>query len=83
MSEYADDLKYDYSSELNDIPPTIWIPIEHEFEIKIVHRKTFKCEWTGTVVSDTKRNAQKQFRKQYPHIRSQYSHAYGLTICKV
>lgn len=80
---YADDLKEDYSHELQDTSPMIWIPAECEFEVTIVHRTSGEEQWSGVVTAGSKRGAQQQFRKQYPHIRAQYSHAYGLRIRKL
>lgn len=82
MGQYADDLiDGSIMSEGMDITkPTIWIPIEADFEVSIIHRRTGKTEWTGTVKASSKKDAQSQFRKKYAHIRSKYTHEYGLGI---
>lgn len=82
MGMYADDLiDGSMMSEGMDYnKPMIWIPIEADFEVSIIHRKTGKTEWTGIVQASSKKDAQSQFRKKYAHIRNQYTHEYGLGI---
>ncbi len=82
MGDYADDLIVGHliSEGMECSKPMIWIPIEADFEVSIIHRKTGKTEWTGTVKASSKKDAQSQFRKKYAHIRSQYTHEYGLGI---
>lgn len=80
MGDFADDLKNDFSHEFPKQKPMIWIPIEADFEVSIIHRKTGITHWTGTVTANSKKDAQSQFRKKYPHIRAQYTHEYGLGI---
>ena len=82
MGEFAEDL-INGSMEVDGYPPNIWVPIEAEFEVSIIHRKTRNTHWTGTVWANSKRDAQYQFRKKYAHIRSQYTHEYGLGIRRI
>lgn len=83
---FNDELSGDFSHE-SDI---IMFPSEYghrityqnqkTFEVSIIHRKTGVCYWTGKVKANSKKDAQSQFRKEYPHIRNQYTHEYGLGI---
>ena len=82
MGDYANDL-IDGSIRSEGYHSTkqrVHVPKEAEFEVSIIHRKTGKACWTGTVNAGSKKDAQGQFRKKYAHIRSQYSHDYGLSI---
>ena len=83
MGMYADDLKEDYSHELHDIQPQVSMYLEYEFEVKIIHRTSGECEWSGVVTANNKRGAQAAFRRDYSHIRAQYNHSYGLGIRKL
>ena len=85
MGDYADDLIDGsiMSEGLEHSKPMIWITIESDFEVSIIHRKTGKTHWSGTVKANSKKDAQSQFRKKYSHIRSQYTHEYGLGIRKI
>lgn len=85
MGLEAEDLKEDYSQEFAEegVEHIVWTPLEIEYEVSIVHRRTHEIMWTGVVTASSKRDAQSEFRKQYPHIRSQYSHEYGLAIRKL
>lgn len=84
MGDYAEDLKNDFELEFNErhgfVEPIIMIPLESEFEVSIIHLKTGICYWTGIVTASSKKDAQRQFRKEYSHIRNQYTHEYGLGI---
>ncbi len=53
-----------------------------EYEVRILHRRTLEVKWTGTVIAHSKLGAQAEFRRQFPHIRSQYTHEYALGIKK-
>ena len=80
----SEDLKYDYSQdELNVIIPCMIIRGECEFEVRIIHRTSGVCAWSGVVTANSKRGAQRAFREQYSHIRNMYTHEYGLGIRKV
>lgn len=53
---------------------------KREFCVKVVKRSTLEVFWTGTVRATSPKNAQTEFRKQYPSVRSQYDHSYALLI---
>jgi len=51
--------------------------------VKVIHSETKEVFWSGTVQAFSSKNAQTQWRKEYPHIRSQYDHPYCLAISRV
>jgi hypothetical protein len=83
MGDFAEDLINDFSHEFPDKKPMIWIPLEIKYEVRIIHRRTGECEWSGEVTASSKKDAQREFRKKYAHIRSQYTHEYGLGISRI
>lgn len=82
MGDYANDLIIGsiMSEGLENSEPMIWIPIEADFEVSIIHRKTRETHWVGTVKASSKIDAQREFRKKYMDIKNQYSNEYGLGI---
>lgn len=78
MGEAADDLINEWIGRESDNC------VQHEYEVRIVDRKTMITDWCGFVTASSKKGAQRQFRKQYSDIRSQYSPAdYGLIITRL
>jgi hypothetical protein len=53
---------------------------EAEYSVKVVDRQTLAVAWEGSVYAFSKKGAQANWRKDYSHIRAQYSHAYALLI---
>lgn len=81
MGEYAEDLIN--GSEQTDlyVKKSNVLPSKgSNFEVSIIHLKTGVTHWTGSVVADSKRDAQRQFRIKYADIRSKYSYEYALGI---
>ncbi len=55
---------------------------KRDFCVKVVKRSNLEVFWTGTVVATSPKNAQTEFSKQYPSVRSQYDHSYALLISR-
>lgn len=54
-----------------------------EYEVRVIHRKTNQVVWIGEVIASSKKDAQRQWREEYSHIRSRYTHEYGLGISRI
>ena len=83
MSDYKGIFAQEFDEEFID-DPIFWIPSDKKhYLVKVMHRKTHNIVWTGIVKASSGKDAQIQWRKEYPHIRSQYTHEYCLAISKI
>lgn len=51
--------------------------------VNVIHSETKEVAWSGVVEAFSSKNAQTQWRKEYPNIRSQYDHSYCLAISRI
>ena len=80
MSDYKGIFANEFSEDpedMEDIEPVFASRLA-EYEVRVMHTK--EVAWTGTVMATSKKDAQSVWRREYPHIRSQYTHEYGLGI---
>lgn len=55
---------------------------EKTYTVRVMHRDTKDVVWTGSVKASSSKGAQRQWRKEYSHIRAQYDYSYCLGISR-
>jgi len=53
------------------------------FSVKVIDPKTKEVFWEGQVIATSNKNAQKQWRIEYPDVRAKYDSDYCLSICRI
>lgn len=81
MSDYKGIFTQEYFTE--DDKPMRRISLDLDYQVKVMHRKTNEVVWAGIVKASSGKDAQKQWRKEYPQVRIKYDHSYCLIISRI